>query len=65
MVQVRDTVRMRLVARGQNLTLVMNGREVARVADHAHAERRVGLRVFADADGPCDATFANVRIGVS
>jgi hypothetical protein len=65
MVQVRDTVRMRLQARGQNLTLFMNGREVARATDAAYGEGRLALRVYADADGPCDATFTNVRIGVS
>ena len=65
MVQVRDTARLRLIARGQTLALFMNGREVARVTDASHAEGRVGLRVFADAEGPCDASFSNVRVTVS
>jgi serine/threonine-protein kinase len=63
MVQLRDTVRMRLLARDQQLTLFLNGREVARATDATYTQGRVGLRVFADADGPCDATFANVRVG--
>jgi hypothetical protein len=65
MVQVRDTVRMRLQARSQNLTLFLNGREVARATDATYAEGRIGLRVFADGDGPCDATFTNVRVGLN
>lgn len=64
LVQVRDVVRIRLVARDEQLTLLLNGREVARATDATYREGRVGLRVFADADGPCDATFANVRVSV-
>ncbi|MCC6179287.1 MAG: serine/threonine protein kinase [Chloroflexi bacterium] len=65
MVQVRDTVRLRLAAHGQTLTLFLNSREVARVSDATFAEGKVGLRVFADAEGPCDATFANIRVGLN
>ena len=65
MVQVRDTVRMRLQARGQNHALFLNGREVARATGVTIPEGRVGLRVFGDADGPCDATLTHVRVGLS
>jgi hypothetical protein len=60
--QAGDTIRLRLVARASTLTLFMNGREVIRAVDETHRTGRVGLRIFGDKDGPCDATFASVRV---
>jgi hypothetical protein len=49
-----------VTARGALIEVRLNGTRVLRVMDSTFSDGLIGLRIFGEADWPCDATFSKV-----
>jgi hypothetical protein len=57
-----QTAKITVTARGSVIEVRLNDVRIMRVMDTTFARGLVGLRIYGDADNPCDATFSNVTI---
>ena len=57
-----QTAKITVTARGPVIEVRLNDARIIRVMDTIFARGLVGLRIYGDADYPCDATFSNVTI---
>jgi RNA polymerase sigma factor (sigma-70 family) len=57
-----QTAKITVTAHGPVLEAQLNGTRVLRVMDTTFASGLVGLRIYGDADYPCDSTFSNLMV---
>ncbi len=56
------TANITVTARGPVLEARLNDTRVMRVMDTTFARGLVGLRIYGDADYPCDSTYSNLMV---
>lgn len=55
-----QTAKIKVIARGPNIQVLLNGTKILQASDSTYLTGRIGLRIYGGEDYPCDAVFSGI-----